>query len=146
MKPPTEHAEQVQVVDWLDFIAARTWAGWAVVDGWAIDDSEYSLKRPQMRLPYFAVANGGKRHVITAVLLKAEGVRAGIQDLVFMIPRAGYHGLVVEMKRVKGGVVSRKQKVWGKAMAEMGYRWEVCKGHQQAIDAITDYLNLGGTQ
>ena len=144
MKYPTEHQEQVQVVDWLDHIAVKLWPDLAIVDGWAIDNSEYSLKRPQWRLPYFAQANGGKRHVITATLLKAEGVRAGIQDLVFMIPRGRYHGLVVEMKRIKHGKPSEKQRIWGEVMVKMGYHWEVCKGHEQAIDSITDYLNMGG--
>jgi hypothetical protein len=128
----SEHEEQKIVVEWLDTYAALRWSGLAVVDG---------------RLPYFAVPNGGKRHIATAKKLKAEGVRAGVPDLVIAIPRGQWHGLFVEMKVKKGGVVQPSQRAWINGLIEMGYCAVWCKGADQAIEAITKYLegpsNLG---
>jgi len=144
MKPPTEHQEQVAVVNWLDFIAALRWSDLAILDRWSFDESKYAQSRPQFQIPYYSVPNGGKRHIKTAVDLKKEGASSGVADLVLPIPRGGYPGLYIEMKKVKDGTTSKAQKAWGVALRKMGYHWEVCKGHQQAIDSITDYLNMGG--
>ncbi len=53
----------------------------------------------------FAVPNGGRRGKAEAARLKKEGVTRGIPDL--FIPE---WSLWVEMKRVKGGVLSKDQK------------------------------------
>ena len=39
-----------------------------------------------IKIPYFAIANGGLRNIIVAKKLKAEGVKAGVADLFLMIP------------------------------------------------------------
>ena len=127
MKVPSEHQEQVQVCAWLDGIAALRWPHLAIVDG---------------RLPYFAVPNGGNRNAITGAKLKCEGVRAGVPDLVLMIARRPFHGLLVEMKRIKGGVISPAQDLWFDALPLLGYDIAVCEGHVEAIEVITDYLDL----
>lgn len=127
---PSEHAEQVIVVDWLDHIASRRWPHLAVLDG---------------RLTWFAVPNGGQRNVIVATRLKREGVRAGVPDLAIMIPRGGHGALFVEMKALKGGRASKAQKEWHWALRSMGYRVEVCRGSAAAIEMIETYLN-GGMQ
>ena len=116
------------MVNWLDHIAVRLWPDLAIVDG---------------RLPYFAVPNGGNRNAITGAIMKREGVRAGVPDLLIMVPSSRSHGLAIEMKKVKGSTTSKEQKAWGVALRKMGYHWEVCKGHEQAIDSITKYLQGG---
>jgi hypothetical protein len=50
--------------------------------------------------PWFAVPNGGHRHIATARKLKAEGVRPGVPDLVFCLPGGRFAGL--ELKASKG--------------------------------------------
>ena len=47
---------------------------------------------------FFAVGNGGARNVWTAKIMKDEGVRAGVSDLILLIPRHGYAGLLIETK------------------------------------------------
>lgn len=144
---PSEHHEQVSVVDWLDFIAARKWSELAIIDRWSFDESKYAAKRPQWRLPYFAAANGGNRDKVTGAIMKSEGVIAGVPDLMIMVPRTiafrYYHGLAIEMKKREGGVISPAQIAWGNALETMGYRWKVCHGAAEAIETITDYLNGG---
>lgn len=90
----------------------------------------------------FAIPSGGKRHIITAVRLKAEGVRAGIPDLMLAVPRGRWHGLFIELKvgRRKPTV---QQKIWITKLRQQGYWVEVCWGFEQAKEAILEYLRAG---
>jgi len=99
----------------------------------------YRLQYSQYAKYLFAVPNGGVRHIGTAIKIKEEGGLAGIPDLFLMIPKGGYHGLLIEMK-VKGGRVSDSQKEFMEAALLMGYQAVVCYGFEQARDAINNYL------
>lgn len=66
----------------------------------------------------------------------ALGVKAGIPDLFIVLP----HGLLaIEMKRIKGGVVSPAQKYWLETLNNAGVKAHVAKGCQEAI-IITELL------
>ena len=80
---------------------------------------------------------GGKERVLRNAAL---GVRKGVPDLLLPIPRNGLHGLWIEMKRLDGGTVSRNQRAWIDALNTMGYRAVVCRGADQAIAEITEYM------
>jgi VRR-NUC domain len=122
---PSEHDEQVAVFAW-----AAT-----------------QLKRhPELAL-MFAIPNAGKRHVAYAVKLRDEGLKAGIPDIFLPVPhylcdfnRFDYHGLWIEMKRKRGGVVSPEQKWWHQQLTENGYRVVVARGAVEAIAEIENYL------
>jgi len=88
----------------------------------------------------FAIPNGGRRDVATASNLKAEGVRAGVPDLFLAVPAFGYHGLFVELKREKGGVVSDFQKEYIARLNDLGYQAIVCHGWIEAKNSIESYL------
>ncbi len=88
----------------------------------------------------FAVPNGGNRNIITAKKLKAEGVKAGVPDLCLPIPRGGYHGLFIEMKRQKKSQVSPEQIAWLSALRGQGYRAEMCLGATEAWEVIQEYM------
>ena len=95
--------------------------------------------RPELGLLY-AIPNGGKRAIKTAIALKAQGVKSGVPDMCLPVARGGYHGLYIELKRQKGGVVSETQKSWRTALAKQGYKAVVCKGADEAIGTIKEYL------
>lgn len=99
-------------------------------------------KYPELKYMYH-VPNGGVRHKATAGRLKAEGVKSGVPDVVLPCPRGTYHGLYIEMKRIKGGRTSDEQKDYLAFLKEQGYKTTVCKGWQEAADAITKYMELG---
>ena len=80
--------------------------------------------RPELGLLY-AIPNGGKRAIKTAIALKAQGVKSGVPDMCLPVARNGYHGLYIELKRQKGGTVSETQKSWLTALAELT-PWGVC--------------------
>ena len=90
----------------------------------------------------FAVPNGGKRHIRTAINLKREGVKKGVPDIIFAYPNEVYHGMFIEMKRRKGGVVSQEQTEMIETLNHNGYLAIVCKGCDEAITAIKDYLGI----
>lgn len=91
---------------------------------------------------YFAVPNGGFRHKLTAAKLKAEGVKAGVPDIVILEKSATkqHKVLFVEMKRQEGGQVSEKQKEWHDWLDENDYAICVAEGCEQAIRLLHKYL------
>ena len=117
---PTEHEEQCALMDWVHLNSAR--------------DRRLSL--------LYANPNGGHRHIGVARKLKAEGSKPGVPDLFLPVASNGYHGLYIEMKRLRGGTVSPEQKEFIELLREQGYRVEVCKGWEKAMEAIAQYLAL----
>lgn len=91
---------------------------------------------------WWATPNGGKRDIRTAVKLKAEGVRSGVPDVQFMVPKGIYHGLFIEFKRPDGkGKVSDDQSfVMGK-LTEQGYYCDVANTREEAISIFTLYFD-----
>lgn len=98
-----------------------------------------SGKKPELELLYH-IPNGGKRNGREAANLKAQGVKSGVPDLCLPVARKGFHGLYIELKRIKGGRVSENQDKWLTALMEQGYFTAVCYGAEQAIKIITEYL------
>lgn len=117
---PTEEDEQMTVIDWAE---KRT--------------SVY----PALKLLHH-IPNGGKRSKSEAARFKAMGVKAGVPDLFLPVPRGGYHGLWIEMKRTQDGKVSENQKWWLRALNSLGYSAQVAYGAGQAIKLLTEYLEL----
>ena len=76
----------------------------------------------------YAVPNGGYRHIQTAAKLKKTGVKKGVPDVFLPAPRAGYHGLYIEMKRKRGGVISVDQRRYMDFLTAQGYRCLLCRG------------------
>ena len=111
---PTEHLEQVTLISWY----RRTYKNELLI----------------------AIPNGGKRHIKTAVAMKQEGVSKGFPDLFLPVPNSKFYGLFIEMKRQKGGIVSKEQKSWLEYLNSVGYQATVCKGFLEAKEVIECYL------
>jgi hypothetical protein len=99
----------------------------------------HEARFPELRLLH-AIPNGGARNKIVAAKMKAEGVKAGVPDYCLPVPRGGFHGLYVELKRVKGGRVETDQREWLEALETQGYRTAVAKGWEQAWGVVREYL------
>jgi hypothetical protein len=89
---------------------------------------------PDVRI--FAIPNGGHRHPAVAAKLKATGASAGVPDL--FIPA---WKLWIEMKRVKGGVLSAEQKDWIAYLEGVKHCCIVGKGADDAKAKITAFFN-----
>lgn len=111
----SEHEHQVMLIKWFD------------------------MRYKEHRGRLFAIPNGGQRNVIVAAKLKAEGVRKGIPDLMLPIPKAGNHGLFIELKKEKGRATP-EQYDWLEYLTENGYFAILCRGFDEAKLAIINYL------
>ena len=120
----TEHGEQSALMQWWEYYCQQ------------VRIPEYLL---------FAIPNGGKRSPVTGSILKAEGVRRGIPDLMLAVPCDDYAGLFIEMK-VKSGRVAPIQKCVLEALSEAGYSTRVCYGFEEAQYAIMGYLSRPRTK
>ena len=118
---PTESVEQ---------IALFQWSAW----------NEKSM--PELILLHH-IPNGGHRSKATAGRLKAEGVKSGVPDICLPVPRGGFHGLYIELKRVSGNQPTKHQKEWISTLERGGYKAVVCFGWETAAKTITEYLKMG---
>lgn len=72
---------------------------------------------------FFAVPNGGWRHIVTAVRLKEEGVKRGVCDVFIPIKTDKYIGGVIEFKHGKNEVTD-EQELWLEHFKSQG--WATC--------------------
>ena len=102
----------------------------------------FRYRHPKLARLLFAVPNGGARNAVTASILKAEGVVAGVADLLLLVPSGGWHGLAIEMKKPTGRQ-SESQKAWQIAVEGQGYRYAVCRSVEGFITTVEGYLADG---
>jgi hypothetical protein len=117
--PNTEHAHQAALFCWSN----------TVQDQW-----------PELKWMY-AIPNGGERGAATAGRLKAEGVKSGVSDICLPIPRKGYHGFYIEMKKpgqLKGE--SKNQKDFGAFVIVNGYLYRCIDNWLDAKKSIEWYM------
>ena len=118
MPAPLEGEEQATLFSWADM---------------------QSYHYPELKL-MFHIPNGGKRSKSEAARFKKEGVKAGVPDIFLPVPRGGYNGLFIELKRLSNSRVSTAQNEWVPALREQGYAAEVCKGWVAASALIEKYI------
>lgn len=91
------------------------------------------------KILYCAVPNGGARDPITGAKLKAEGVKAGVPDLLlFERPPRGINvrGVAVEMKQIDKGTVTENQARWHELLEAQGWIVIVAHGAHEALKAL----------
>lgn len=116
-KVPTEAWEQQQIINW-----------------WTTKSKGLNLFENSL----FHIPNG----TLQASRMKKRGlgVRSGVPDIFLALPSGDYHGLWIELKRIKGGVISQEQVEFIIFLKSMHYCAYVCKGHESAQRLITHYL------
>ena len=118
MPVPTESVEQQCLFRWANF---------------------QSGKYPELELMYH-IPNEGKRSRSTGARMKAEGIKSGVPDICLPVPRSGYHGLYIELKRLRGNNTTKNQNEWIIKLEGQGYRVTVCRGWEEASQIIMEYL------
>ena len=91
----------------------------------------FRLQYPHLVI--YAVPNGGSRNVREAQRLKAEGVLAGVADLVVLLPKG--KSLYIEMK-VKGNKQTENQKVFQDKAITLGHPYTVCYSFEEFKEVI----------
>lgn len=105
---PLEKEEQQKFVKWLKANKIKHWANGLGVK------LDYDVK-------YMAS-------------LRSQGHYKGIADMTVLLPKG--RAIFIEMKRIKGGVVSPEQKKWLKDLQDLGYPAKVCYGADEAIEFV----------
>ena len=88
---------------------------------------------------YCASAGGVRTSMKQAIKMKATGYVKGVPDLQIFEAVGNYHGLLIEIKDIKG-VVSKEQKEWIKDLNDRGYFATYSKGYEATIKVIDDYF------
>ena len=113
-KIPTEREEQIRFVTWVKKLGYRVSAS----------------------------ANGGSRYLLEAMNFKRMGVSKGFPDIEIPLPKGGFHGFYLEMKRLKGGKLSDEQIEWINYLNEQGYYAVIANGCEEAQKMFLTYLNF----
>lgn len=119
-KVPTEYEEQCLLFKWI-----------------RENESSYpALKYANASL------SGIRLSIHLAAKAKRSGMVRGFPDIFLPLKNSKYNGLFIELKRIKGGSVSKEQKDFISFLNNQGYLAVVCKGHKEAIVVIEHYLAL----
>lgn len=96
---------------------------------------------PELRLLNGSL-NGVKLTEGQSMKCKRTGMRKGWPDVNLPVARGKYHGLYIELKRRKGGVVSDIQREILGLLQDQGHLVHVCKGYREAVHIILEYLKI----
>lgn len=116
LKEKTEDTEQMQIINYCNSMSAYV--------------PEYAM--------IYHIPNEGKRK--NGAKLKRIGLRKGIPDLCLPVPKIGFHGLYIELKKMHLKA-SKEQKEWLFKLEQQGYAVSICFGANEAINLITAYMN-----
>lgn len=85
--------------------------------------------------------NGGRRNGFEAMNLKLQGVRPGILDLFLQVPRGGYHGFWMELKKPNSREVPTKEQERYMAFLDAQGYWAGWSNDFEEVKSIlVDYL------
>lgn len=103
----------------------------------------FRAQYPEHALMLFAVPNGGGRSRVEGGIMKAEGVTAGVSDLILLEARGGWGSLCIEMKtKRKRSAQSEKQRAWQKAAERAWNKYVVCRSLEEFQQAVKRYMYL----
>tara|TARA_R110002124_G_scaffold153961_1_gene320995 strand:+ start:346 stop:735 length:390 start_codon:yes stop_codon:yes gene_type:complete len=103
------------------------------------------LKHPNIR---YCASLGGQYQKFDSQKTKAKktGYVKGFPDLQITEARGGYFGLFIELKKDKKSYLKPEQKEWLTDLKCRGYCAICCKGFDETIKAIDDYLSEQATR
>ncbi len=99
----------------------------------------FRLQYPQLKGVLFAIPNGGSRNKAEAARMKAEGITAGVADLILLKSNRFYGALCLEMK-TESGIQSETQKHWQHVAESTGNKYVICRSLDDFIREIKNYL------
>lgn len=118
----TEHQIQTAIVEWWDVIGRSRWPD-----------------EPDL----LAIPNGGARDRITGAMLKREGVRPGVPDLLLPCNLSCIAPLWIEVK-TPSGRVTPAQTLWHERLERSSHSVAVVRSVVEAIDIIEAHLAYKG--
>lgn len=88
----------------------------------------------------FHIPNEGKRTAQTGAQLKAAGLSSGVPDICLPVAKCGYNALFIELKRQKGGTLSKSQEEWLEKLLKAGNLAVRCNGFEKAKNVLIKYI------
>ena len=90
----------------------------------------------------FSVPNGLWTYPAVAKAAVAQGLTAGIPDVMCMAPSADgrYHGLMIEFKRETTGKPTPEQEFFLKFFSDQGFRTAICRTAHDASLLVNEHL------
>lgn len=73
------------------------------------------------------------------------GDRAGVPDILVLVPRGGYCGLAIEVKTPKGWSIPWQKQMQAELRA-IGWRVEVCRSPEEMLDTCEEYFDGSDTK
>lgn len=119
MPPAKEHEIQATFIRWVKLAEKADW---------------------RLKL-LFAVPNAGRRTRAEAAWMIAEGLRAGVPDIILPYPSGPFVGLAIEFKR-PGETTSEKQDEYIPLLVDAGWLVVICTDPEAAIRTVQDYLRM----
>lgn len=101
----------------------------------------FRYQYPDYRHNLFAIPNGGRRDKVTGAKMKAEGVLAGVADLILLKPNAKHGALLIEMK-TRIGRQADTQRKWQSLIEKDGYKYVVCRSLDDFVRQVNAYLSI----
>lgn len=99
----------------------------------------FRYRYPRHAAMLIAVPNGAPTTEQQRAILKAEGMLAGVADLLLLVPAQGYSMLAIEMKTDKGRQ-SPAQQEWQREAERHGIRYEVVRSFDDFNYLIEPYI------
>lgn len=99
----------------------------------------YRYRYPQHASMLIGIPNGVATTERQGAILKAEGMLAGVADLLLLLPAQGYTMLAIEMKTDKGRQ-SPRQQAWQQEAERHGIRYEVVRSFDEFNYLIEPYM------
>ena len=92
----------------------------------------------------FKMPKAGFNFAAYSKKLKKMGLSKGFPDLIVLkkCKSNKHHCLFIEMKRQKGGRLSKEQKGWVNWLDENGYAVGIAKGYEAAVKILNKYLEM----
>ena len=107
--------------------------------------SWFGYQYPHYTTLYFHVVNENMLPVQGRVKAKKKGMKNGVSDILILLKRGQYSGLIIELKRKsksKSSKVSEHQSNFLFEVSEQGFYCAVCYGFEEAQKCVKKYLTI----
>jgi len=98
-------------------------------------------QHPEIYDMSFASAGGMRTGMQTAIEMRDMRYKKGTPDVMILIPRKGYHGLILEIKTLKRYATPEQKDIIAKLNKE-GYNAQIVKGWEALLIAVKTYFEL----
>lgn len=106
--------------------------------------SWFDYQYPHYSRLYFHVMNESDMPVQGRVKAKKKGLKSGVSDIIILLKRGEYSGLIIELKRKykAKSKVSKEQEEFLFEVDGQGFYCAICYGFEEAQKCVKEYLQI----